>query len=385
MNIGIDVTPLYGKEITGIGYYVYEIVKRLADIEKNHNFTFICFTSVKPRLHRELKSFLIKRLPEELNYNLFFIPIPSRIRFTAEFIPLNAFIPSRVDLFHCPYQLFAPLILRKPLISTIHDVFPLLNPGLTAIGRRKFLEFKKSYFLVSKRADIIITVSNYSKKDIIEKLGVKEDKIKVIYHGIDGEFFHPSLNEEILKKYKITKKFILYVGAIAPRKNLKRLVLGFERIKKRFNYQLVIVGPKGWLYPDFFQLLDQLPGKIREDIILTGYYTRKDLPCLYSHAEVFVLPSVYESFGLPVLEAMACGCPVITSNISAMPEVAGDSAVLVNPYSVDEIASSIKKVLSDEQLRKNMRLKGLERAKQFSWEKTARETLKVYKEVHEEV
>jgi glycosyltransferase involved in cell wall biosynthesis len=186
--------------------------------------------------------------------------------------------------------------------------------------------------------------------------------------------------EGIKRKYGISKKYILFVGTIEPRKNLLRLLSAFEKLKNKFKeYQLVIVGQIGWMTEKFFEKLKNLPENVKRDIILTGYIPREDMVFLYNGCELFIYPSLYEGFGIPVLEAMSCGVPVITSNVSSLPEVGGDACVYVNPYDEEDILYKMEKVLSSEELKNEMSKKGLERAKLFSWEKTAEKTLKVYK------
>ena len=186
---------------------------------------------------------------------------------------------------------------------------------------------------------------------------------------------------EFKKKHDITFPFILYLGTLEPRKNLKSLILAYNEIKKKFpEYKLIIGGAKGWGYKNIFQIIDNLG--IDKDIIFTGYIPEKDLPSLYNSAELFVYPSFYEGFGLPPLEAMACGTPVITSNTSSLPEVVGNAGIMVDPNNVNQLADAMYKVLTDDNLRRDMIKKGLKRAKMFSWKKTAKETLKVYEEVY---
>ena len=183
-------------------------------------------------------------------------------------------------------------------------------------------------------------------------------------------------------KYSITGSFILFVGNISPRKNILALLQAFNKLKKRgIKHKLVIAGKKDQRYEQVLKTLNEL--NLGGEVIFTGYVPEEDLPKLYNAADLFVYPSLYEGFGLPILEAMACGTPVVASNVSSLPEVAGDAGLLVNPQDVDALTNAMYKVLTDDKLKESLIDKGLERAKFFSWEKTARETLEVYKEVAE--
>lgn len=234
-----------------------------------------------------------------------------------------------------------------------------------------------------KKAKKIITISNSSKNDIIKTYGVKANKIAVIYPGIRKI----SVNERVLNMNELNKKFgiegdyILFVGTLQPRKNISKLIEAFSKLKKQ-NLKLVIVGKKGWLYEDILNA----PAKfgISEKVKFLDFVNDEDLPSLYKNALCFVLPSLYEGFGLPVLEAMQYGCPVLTSNVSSLPEAGGDGAIYFDPQNADDIAQKIEEVISNKNLREEMVKKGYNQVKKFSWKKTAKETLKVLEEVTNE-
>ena len=275
---------------------------------------------------------------------------------------------SKQNITHCTTPL--PFFLRKPkgnLIVTVHDIIPILYPQYHPLKRA--LYFK--YFLkpLLKKADKIISVSEATKKDLVGKLNIEERKIKVIHLGV-SEKFKPTEDISVLKKYGINKNYIFFLGTIEPRKNVQRLIEAYNKLE--CEDKLVIAGGKGW---------GEEVTSNNENIVFTSYVDEKDLPALYSHATLFVYPSLYEGFGLPVLEAMACGTPVITSNISSLQEVSGNAAVLCDPMNVEDIKDKIRLVLDDNQLQESLRVKGLERATKFNWEKCARETEKVYEEL----
>ena len=295
------------------------------------------------------------------------------------------------DALHLPNQHFGryiKLLRKKKVIITVHDLIRFLDlrchkPLIQKPNARDKFYLQMDYDGI-KKASKIITVSNYTKKDITKFLKISEEKVDVTYLGVDHENFKPLKN---CSERPIKEPYILYVGSEQPRKNLTMLFKVFHLLKKDLRFKdlkLVKVGLSSSRGDPAFrkktlETIREL-GLIR-DVIFAGYVSNKDLAILYSHAECFVLLSLYEGFGLPVLEAMACGCPVIASNVTSLPEIAGNASILVNPLDAGEIVKAIKMVILDETLRKELIKKGLERVKAFSWEKCAKETLKTYKEI----
>jgi len=231
-----------------------------------------------------------------------------------------------------------------------------------------------------KRADMVIAVSESTKKDILRNVDIEEDKVSVIHEGYDKRFRKTDSGRSIVTtgKYGIRSKYLLFVGMLEPRKNISRLIdaYGLLSDETRSEYSLVIAGAKGWMYEDIFRSagLIRSPGKV----IFTGHVPDDDLVDLYNGAELFIYPSLYEGFGLPVIEAMACGVPVITSNISSLPEVSGNAARLIDPVNIADIKDSMEFILSNSSVRQGMIEKGLENVKRFSYEKMAKETLGLY-------
>jgi glycosyltransferase involved in cell wall biosynthesis len=282
---------------------------------------------------------------------------------------------------------FLPLIKACRYLVTIHDLAPFLLPQSLPLIRRFY--YKRAFVNSIRLADQIIVVSGSLKTDLIKTLAVPEEKIKVIYNGID-ESFRPVTDSAILsgirKKYYLLSSFILTLGVLEPKKNIERLLLAYADLKKSLPNlpKLVIGGSKkyGWMNSRVFQLVKSLA--LDDDVIFTDTIVHEDLPAVYNLATLFVLPSLYEGFGLPVIEAMACGTPVITSNTSSLPEVAGNAAILVDPYDVKKISQAIGQVLSNEQLQKEMREKGIENTKRFSWEKAASALLEVFEDIEKQ-
>jgi glycosyltransferase involved in cell wall biosynthesis len=232
--------------------------------------------------------------------------------------------------------------------------------------------------LYYKKASLFLTNSDTNKRNFATALRVKDDKIKTIYFGVDHSRFRPISDNVFLRsireKYHL-EKFILYVGRIYPGKNFGNVIRAFSKIHAYFPHKIVVTGYPRWGYQDEFASIEKLG--LQDKIVFVGWVPEEDLVALYNLADLLIFPSFFESFGIPLVEAMACGCPVITSKTGAPPEITGGAALLVDPYKPDEIAEEIRKVLSDETLRKELSERGLQRAKSFSWEKAACETLAV--------
>lgn len=280
----------------------------------------------------------------------------------------------RPDLLHSPD--FIPPF-RRPCRSviTIHDLAFVRYPGLlTPESANYYGQVRKA----AESADTVIAVSEATRGDVVELLGTDPAKVTVVYEAA-GEDCVPLDREEVERNraiLELPRRFVLFVGTIEPRKNLPVLLKAYARVWKEHGVPLVIAGKKGWLYEEVFRAQDTLG--LTDGVRFVGGVPGGQLPYYYNAAECLVLPSIYEGFGLPVLEAMACGIPVVASNVSSLPEIAGDAGMLVDPEDPGALADAISRVLSDEQLRGNLARRGLERAAGFSWKRAAAETLAVY-------
>jgi glycosyltransferase involved in cell wall biosynthesis len=248
--------------------------------------------------------------------------------------------------------------------------------------RLKVLYFRLFMTAAVRLADSLIFVSHSAQKDCYARLGSPHGLSTVIHHG-KSEAFRPDLSpetiEQIRQKYDLPRRFILYIGTIEPRKNLTRLVSAFESVAEAYpDLMLVIAGQKGWMYESIFENIQRL--KLESRVIFTGFVPEEDKPFLLSAATIFVYPSLYEGFGIPVLEALACGIPTVTSNTSSLPEVAGDAALMVDPKSVVDISNKIQLLLSDHVLRRRLIERSLYQSAKFTWESTAAQTCKAYLE-----
>ncbi|MCL5292423.1 MAG: glycosyltransferase family 4 protein [Actinobacteria bacterium] len=289
---------------------------------------------------------------------------------------------ERIDLFHGP-SFSMPLTKVCPSVVTVHDLaFRYFPDSYTPINR---YYFKVLLPAVVRRVDMIVTDSESSKLDIVESFPIPDEKVAVVYPGIGPDFKVTDDADrlaDVHRRLGISREYILNVsGLITPRKNLTALFKSYSELRRTraVDHQLVIVGSAGWSYSKIFEMVDELD--LREDVIFTGSVSTDDLVAIYNGADLLVFPSWYEGFGFPVLEAMACGTPVVASNISSLPEIGGDACVLVDPADEDELADGIASLLRDGGLRNRLIGSGLHRAKSFSWSETARRTLEVYKRV----
>jgi glycosyltransferase involved in cell wall biosynthesis len=287
----------------------------------------------------------------------------------------NRLVPD-AELFHATEHLLPPLR-GVPTVLTVHDMIFKLFPEHQK--RLNYWYLNATMPLFCQRAGAIITVSECSKRDIVRHYGVDPAKVVVIHEAAAPEFrpASPVAVDGIRRQYGLPRRFIIHVGTIEPRKNLSRLLEALQRLRDGgLRIPLVVVGGKGWLYDDLFRRLQEL--EIRDDVHFPGYVPAADLPILYSAATMAAMPSVYEGFGLPVLEAMACGTPVVCSEASSLPELGGEAARYFDPYQVEAMVDAIQMVWTSEELQAEMRKAGLEQAAKFSWDQTAEETREVY-------
>lgn len=292
--------------------------------------------------------------------------------------PFNRLLPDAA-LFHATEHLLLPLR-GIPTVLTVHDLIFHHLPEHHKRLNRWYLNLTMPLFC--RRATHLIAVSETTRRDLIAAYGLPPEKITVIREAADPRFCPqpPEAIAAVRARHGLPEQFLLYVGTIEPRKNLVRLLHVWEALYQTGDVPpLVIVGRRGWLSDDFFAALEQSPA--REGVLLTGYVSDEDLPVLYSAATAFVFPSLYEGFGLPPLEAMACGTPVLCSDASSLPEVVGDAALLFDPEEPEAIAEALRTIAKDAALRESLRAEGLRRAAEFSWDRAARETVEVYRRV----
>ncbi len=367
MRIAIDARKLHD---FGIGTYIRNLLKYLALIDRDPEFILLC----RPQ---------DVNLAEMLGPNFRAVAEPSRPYSIAEQVMLPArLVMQNVSLLHEPHYVLPPLVPCRAVV-TIHDCIHLMFPQYLP-NRFAYAYARATLWAATRRAERIFTVSETSKADILRYCDVPAERIIVVYNAIDDRFAAaPDMEavERVRERYQLHGPFALYVGNIKPHKNLERLIDAFDLVR-RSGYErleLLIIGDQISKYPRLRRAVDR--HKLHKHVRFLGFVADDTLAALYRLATVFVFPSLYEGFGLPPLEAMASGTPVVTSNRSSLPEVVGDAAVLVDPYSAASIAEGIQRVLSDADLRRTLSERGLARAREFSWEASIRRIHEVYMDV----
>ena len=373
MKIAIN-TILLLSPLTGVGNYAYQIAKTLRSTDKVHEYTYF---------YGFYSSNLIS--PEESPDSFY------RLKETVRKIPLlgtlarnfkdfaNYFSSQSFDLYFEPN--FIPLrVPAKHIVVTVPDFSFARFPEWHSKDKVRY--FKKHFWKKIKKADRIIVISDFIREEAIHLFGFSEDQLTAIHLGFDSDIFKVYTRQDLLlikNKYHLPGNFILFVGSIEPRKNLRTLLRAYLDLEGpiRKEFKIVLVGFKGWENEEIVSLIQ----KLKSDVLYLGYVPDNELGKFYNLASLFVYPSFYEGFGLPPLEAMACGCPVIVSNVASLPEVCGEAVFYVDPNDIGCITQGMNRVLNDETLRKSLIMKGLERSKLFSWEKSAKEHLKVFEEI----
>ncbi|HWZ15279.1 MAG TPA: glycosyltransferase family 1 protein [Mucilaginibacter sp.] len=372
LTIGIDARFLSKRR--GIGNYIKNLLEELAKTTSQHKFI----------LYADSKA-VINAVPDDPRFNLKIIPFKLYPVWEQVILPFYVWA-DKLDILHCPGN-SAPIVLpkRTKLVVTIHDVMYMLPGRMLPSSPSLYQRIGRLYLrcvvpIVAKNAIRIITISKYSKSDIVRSLSIDESRLSVIYEA-PGTVFRQNSAEPrtVLAKFSLNlEHYILAFGAIDPRKNTVRIINAFAEFHKgnQSTHQLVIVGLSKSAIDHFSKLIQSL--NLREKVALLGFISEEELISLYSLAEVMLYPSLYEGFGIPVLEAMACGTPVIGSTSASIPEIAGNAALLVDPVNVSELTYAITKMCADNLLRQEYRARGHKRAAEFSWQKVAQETLSIY-------
>ncbi len=380
MRIVINSTVTSQKEKTGIATFASNLLKAINKLAADNSYDI--FTLNDRELEAagkegfKIHSFpgLFHRLPVEFSWICWYL-----WQYTGFNLQLGAIKPD----VYLSLDFSLPGYRKCPRVCMVYDLTPLLLEG--AYPARFKARYKMQVDHAVKHADIVVTISEAARKDILAYFTVDPEKIKVIYPGFDESTFTPEKDPEndsgVLHGHGINYPYILYLGALENKKNIPRLIEAFEKVKKDVDipHRLVLGGKRSWNDVEIFKKIDGSP--VRNDISYIGYVPYRDLPVLLRNADVFVFPSLSEGFGIPPLEAMACGVPVITSDSSSLPEVVADAGLLVDPHDVDMMAGAVSRVLSDRELRLDMINRGLQRAKLFSWQKAAQDMLDILAKV----
>lgn len=356
MKIGIDTQSIIRKK-TGLGIYTENLLKALKKVAPKNEYIELHWNR-----HGDLST-LKRWYWDQVN-----LPYLAK--------------KANLDVLHKPC-FSAPVLYRGKIVLTVHDIIPIIFSGGLSFSSRTY--WAKWMPFTFKKADKIIVVSQNTKRDLINYLKIPAEKITVIYEGGSFENLSFQVNEKIKHrirdKYQLPRKFLLCVSTLEPKKNLPFLVESFYLAKKKFKIseKLVIVGKIGWKVDPFFKKLKEY--NLEKEVILTGYISNEDLPIMFKMASAFVFPSLYEGFGLPVLDALQLGCPVIASNNSSLPEIVGKAGILADPRQIKEWVEAIGAMLTNRSLREKYKTLGVSQGSKFSWKKCAEATLEVYNEV----
>ncbi len=389
-RIGIDYTAA-ARQRAGIGRYTRELITALLTLESPYQYVIFaamggldpgCWELETGRLRASSIQYPASSVEHRVSSRIQFRPLPLSDDWLARLwhrlrlpIPVEA-ITGPLDVFYSPDFALPPTRRTTRTLLTVHDLSFLRYPDAFVPALLRYLERVVPRSI--SRADLVLADSAHTQSDIVSLLGVSPDKIQVLYSGVDSRFrpqAEPGEIERLQARYGLGGgPYVLSVGTLQPRKNYVRLIRAFSQLTNQPAHQLTIAGGRGWLYQKIFAEAEQHGDRVR----ILGFVDEADLPAVYRNAALFAFPSLYEGFGLPVLEAMACGVPVVCSNGSSLPEVAGDAALLVDPLNTDGLAEAMARALEDADLRREMIARGLARATRFTWEQAARQLLTTF-------
>ncbi len=372
MRILIDCTQVT-RHKAGVGVYAFNTLREMIPLDPSVQY-FLVVQSDDPSL-------AFDKYP-----NATVLVVPSRLfrKLPLRFLLEQIYLPwlthrYRIDVLHSLHYSLPLLPLKAKKVVTVHDMTFFLMPEVHLASKVRYFQF----FIrqAAKRGDQLI-FDSFSSKEDFQKMFARPDSVCHVAHMGRSLLFHPGLDpgkvDAVLAKYNITRPFLLYIGTIEPRKNLARLIEAFATVASGYpNHTLVLAGGRGWMCDDLPELVDSLG--LQDRVLFTGFIDETDKPYLIRGAEIFVYPSLYEGFGIPLLESMACGIPTLSSNVSSLPEVVGDAALLVNPLSTLEIGVGLRSLMADRPLRQDLSEHGIAQAAKFNWSKTAADTLEVYR------
>lgn len=381
MNIVVDISPLKQKNLSGVGKYLYEVLSRLLVLDKSSEYFLISYG----RQNRDI----VVNLPQSKNIHYIHHNIPSKflfilsffnfpkldnLKFKGKVVKVDFVWLANFNICNLKYQ-------KTKLITTIHDLSFKIYPHFFNFKRKLWHLLVKPKKII-KRSNRLIAVSNNTSLDIQNIYNISKDKIIVMNLGVSKKYKIEDKDKlNALKlKYNLSKDFILFVGTKEPRKNILSLLKAFQKIKSD-NLELVIVGGSGWKEKNWQNFYNNLNSDTKSRIKILDYCPEDDLPVLYNLAKIFIWPSFYEGFGLPVLEAMACGCPVITSNNSSLPDIVKDNALLVESFNVNSLFSAMNSLLKDEKFYNFYKSKRFNEDYYLNWDESAERLLKLFKKI----
>lgn len=367
MKIAIDARML---TYSGIGRYIQNLIINLSKIDKENKYNILISNNNT-----------VPASGENFSYSNPKRNIPVYSLKEQFFLPFDI-MNTEADIIHYP-SFNVPILNFMPFVATIHDIYYYLHPEACP-SKAAYLYARFMIKVAARFSKKIITVSQYSRNEIIKHLNVKTEKVVAIHNGV-SEIYKPVSDpirfKEVMDKYNIKDAYIFYAGIHQPRKNLINLIRAYSMLRNKKSFQLVLGGKIDPKRGEIYNIVNELG--LNERVLFLGDVPEGDLPVLYSMASLFAFPSLYEGFGLSPLEAMACGAPVVTSDVTSLPEIVGDAAIMVDPKDINLLAYNIERVLSSNGLQAELRERGFKRAKLFNWQNTAKETLKIYYEVAE--
>lgn len=378
MKVAFDAQPLVDNQKTGIGFYESRLLQAMGSLKSNWLLELNYFgSSAHKRRADSLKDFI----GDQFKWNSCIWMKASLYKLIWPLIPIpyRLFFGRSSQLTHF-FNYHIPPGVEGGKVCTVHDMTYKVYPETVRFKTKLLLNLS----LVSscRRADKIITISEFSKQEIMRWMDIPPEKIEIVPCGVDFSVFHPDYpkNEvkSVIAKYSLPSKYLLYLGTLEPRKNLLRLIRAYGKMREKQPVApaLVLAGRKGWIYKEIFKMVTSLG--LEKHVIFTGYIPDEDVPLLLNGAFAFVFPSLYEGFGMPPLEAMACGTPVLTADAASLPEVVGDAAILVNPHSIEDIAYKLLLLVNDAELRQKLSRKGICQAAKYTWENAAIKLSNVY-------
>lgn len=377
MIIAFEGQTIAKSNMTGIGCYALNIIKNVIALgfDNSYRINIFDFLGRNNSAGNIAKAVSIANI-EIRECNL--LPYGLYARYHSIFgkLPYESYFGRKPDISHF-FNFVIPEKIKSRTITTVHDMVFMRYPE--TMNRVNYEILRKHLARSCKEADAIVTVSENSRREIAEFMKVPIDKIYVTYNAVDKSVYYPQKDRERLKKkYGIDAPYILYLGTLEPRKNVPVLIKAFSAVSEKFSgLKLVLAGSKGWKSENVYRLVNELG--LEKNVIFTGYVDEEDKPALYSCAEIFVFLSLYEGFGIPPLEAMACGTPVICSNTSSLPEVVGDAGVLVDPANEEQIIYEIERLMYDSTVKEALSGKGVIQAGKFDWKDAASTILSIYR------
>jgi len=380
MLIAFDCRIIRDKNPAGISRVVLEFLKKVLMSDRKNDYILI-FDSLDMK---DFVSYYLRHLKKKVKI----VILPFKLMTISDIIYLPKVLDDQgIDVYYLPYYITSPFHKKKyKTIITVFDLIHFYYPKLkTSLARKFFHRFRFISKIIFKRVDQIITISVNTSRDLVRSFHVPTKKIKMIYMGVSDVFrpIDPKRSRLLMsEKYGVKKKYILYVGRNEPHKNIKALILAYHLLPEdlRNEYKLVLVGKEDLKYSEGIRGLIKKYG-LGNDVVFTGYVEDSELPFIYSAASVFVFPSFYEGFGLPILEAMACGVPVVASNTSSLPEVGGEAATYTDPCNVKEMSGKIQRFLEDDTYRQEMVTRGFLQVKRFTWFSAANNLLGSFKDI----